>query len=191
MSEEPEPEPEPEPVGLGLAAADDEVDGPETRVELSPTADMEVPERVDKMDKAGLKDVVVDESGVLEELEIKEEQEPDKPRPTTPDTNELRLKKDELGEPEARAETVDLGRPTPEPNDTETRDQPGETGLPKPKARKRKKKGNKKKKKNDKKRAENKNIQKKSQQLVYLLVVFFLAALSLLLCWVASLRLAH
>jgi hypothetical protein len=187
MSEEPEPEPE--PVGFGLVADDDEVDGPETRVDLSPTADMEVPETADEMDKAGLKD----ESGVLEELEgleTKEDQKPNEPRPTTPDTNELGLQ-DELDEPEPRAETVDLGRPTTEPNDTKTRDQPEETGLPKPKARKRKKKGNKKKKKNDKKRAENKNTQKRSQQLVYLLVVFFLAAFSLLLCWVASLRLAH
>jgi hypothetical protein len=57
------------PVGLGLclAAADnEEVDGPATRVGLSPTTDMDVPETAGKMDKVGLEAEAVEEPDELE-----------------------------------------------------------------------------------------------------------------------------
>jgi hypothetical protein len=175
-----------------LGLVDDEGDGPETKDDLLPTTDMDVPETTNLTGELGLESEVVDEPGVVEELEeldMIEEQGPDEPGPTTPDTDSpiVEDKLDELG---VRDGIVDPELAN-DLDDIEPRDKPDQTSLPKPKTRKRKKKGNKKKKKNDKKRAENKNIKKMSQQLVYLPIVFFLAALSLLLCLAASLRLAH
>lgn len=168
---------------VNVGVADDEVDEPERRHDLGLNAGMDGSKTTSAMDEP-LPEDVVDE---LEEPEMMEER--DEPGPTTPDTDELGLK-NEPDEPEPASDGIQDPGPATDLDEPEPKDEPDETDLPKPKTRKRKKKGNKKKRQKDRKRAEIENIQKKRwwtgrKQLVHLLIAFFLAALSLLLCWFA------